>query len=137
MVDIMDFADEFKRIIDGEDFIHRNFINTDTKFTTYPSSKHLTDTGYAFVVPVPGLSKEHIKISVIDGGKAFKIEGSIPTEPHIASGLWKFSPTSTIFKIPHNADPDTIKAKVEYGLLKIVIDFRKNPEPKVRIIQIE
>jgi len=135
---IMDFVDEFKRIIDGEDYVARNYLNADTRFTTYPSSKHVTDDGYAYVVPVPGLSKDDIKVSLVHGGKSFKIDGAIPSNPdHLARGLWKFSQTSTVFKIPDNADVDTLRAKVENGLLKITIQYKPKPSVPIKVITVE
>lgn len=135
---IMDFVDEFRKIIDGEPFVNRNYLNADTRFTTYPSSKHVTDEGYAYVVPVPGLSKDDVKVSLVNGGKSFKIDGAVPSNPdHIANGLWKFSQTSTVFKIPDNADVDTLRAKVENGLLKVTIQYKPKPSVPIRIITVE
>jgi len=135
---IMDFVDEFRRIIDGEDYVNRNYLNADTRFTTYPSSKHVTDDGYAYVVPVPGLSRDDIKVSLVQEGKAFKIDGTVPTNPdHIAKGLWKFSQTSTVFKIPENANVDTLRARVENGLLKVTIQFKPKPSVPIRVITVE
>jgi len=113
----MSVVDEFRKIFEKADF-----LNVDTKFCTYPASKHTTETGYAYVVPVPGLTKDQVTVTIMDSGKAFRIQGDAPPPGHIAEGLWRFTPASWTFRVPEDADVDTLKAKVENGLMKITID---------------
>lgn len=115
----MSLVDEFRKIFDGADF-----MNVDTKFCTYPASKHTIDTGYAYVVPVPGLTRANVTLTLIDSGKAFRIQGDAPPpgSSHIAAGLWRFTPASWTFRVPDDADVETMKARVENGLMKITID---------------
>ena len=132
----MALVDEFRKIFEKADF-----LNVDTKFCTYPASKHVTDTGYAYVVPVPGLSKDQVTVTIIDSGKAFRIQGDSPPSGsgHIAEGLWRFTPASWTFRVPEDANVETLKAKVENGLMKVTIDrWAVHPsEVPVRVVRVD
>jgi len=130
----MSVVDEFRKIFENADF-----LNVDTKFCSYPASKHSTETGYAYIVPVPGLTKEDVTVTIIDSGKAFRIQGDAPPSGHIAAGLWRFTPTSWTFRVPEDANVETLKAKVENGLMKITIDrWVVHPsEVPVRVVRVD
>jgi HSP20 family protein len=72
-------------------------------------------------VPIPGFKKDDISIEISDG--LLKIEGK-DTDSH-----WTESFTKN-FKIPNRLDPESIKAEVKDGILKISFERDKASLPK-------
>ncbi|KAK9907710.1 hypothetical protein WJX75_008604 [Coccomyxa subellipsoidea] len=102
-----------------------------------------TDNAYEFDVDVPGLTKNEIKVSV-DRDGVLTISGERKVEDEegddkqgfrrIERGFGKFVRR---FQLPDNTDPEHIQAKVENGVLKIVVPKSADHGPVVTDVPIE
>ncbi|CAL8462801.1 g2334 [Coccomyxa elongata] len=101
------------------------------------------DDAYEFDVDVPGLTKDEVKVSV-DRDGVLTISGERKVQEQegddkqgfrrIERGFGKFVRR---FQLPENTDPEHIQAKVDNGVLKVIVP--KGPEhgPAVTDIPIE
>ena len=70
------------------------------------------DSNWELEVPLPGSTKESVKISIKEGDKlSIKVEG----ESDRNNGI------SKLFKLPVGCDPERIEAEMKDGLLKVSI----------------
>lgn len=102
-----------------------------------------TDNAYEFDVDVPGLTKDEIKVSIDrDGVLTISGERKVQDEEddnkqgyrRIERGFGKFVRR---FQLPDDTDPEHIKAKVENGVLKLVLPKAPEHGPVVTDIPIE
>jgi HSP20 family molecular chaperone IbpA len=82
------------------------------------------DKGYSIDVQLPGVSKEHIELSV--GEQSLCLEAARHDEDIIYLGC---------YSLAHTVDEDKAKAKFENGLLKIEIPLKSPIKGKVVKIQ--
>ncbi|EIE27154.1 HSP20-like chaperone [Coccomyxa subellipsoidea C-169] len=102
-----------------------------------------TDSAYEFDVDVPGLTKNEIKVSV-DRDGVLTISGERKVEDEegddkqgfrrIERGFGKFVRR---FQLPDNTDPEHVQAKVDNGVLKIVVPKSADHGPTVTDVPIE
>lgn len=105
---------------DSLDKIFDSFFNNYVDYGTLNTSKSVKlksdDESYKVAVAVPGLSKEDIKISTKDGLLNVSFDGFEKTDNLVF--VEKFKKTYTI---PEDVDEKTITAKVENGVLTILL----------------
>lgn len=105
---------------DSLDKIFDSFFNNYVDYATLNTSKSVKlksdDESYKVAVAVPGLSKEDIKISTKDGLLNVSFDGFEKTDNLVF--VEKFKKTYTI---PEDVDEKTITAKVENGVLTILL----------------
>lgn len=105
---------------DSLDKIFDSFFNNYVDYGTLNTSKSVKlksdDESYKVAVAVPGLSKEDIKISTKDGLLNVSFDGFEKTDNLVF--VEKFKKTYTI---PEDVDEKSITAKVENGVLTILL----------------
>lgn len=95
---------------------------------------------HVFKVDLPGLTKEEVRVQVVDG-KTLEIGGERKKEEVKKGDTWhrverargKFLRR---FRLPENANIDDVKAQVLDGVLTVTIPKLQNPKPQVRQIDI-
>jgi len=105
-----------------EFFFNRMMDNLTNDFVTLPSYYYndyltVTDKGYILEYPIPGMTKEDVKIQldkqdIYISAKKDKKNGS----SRIASAY------QYVYTLPHDVNIDTINAQVENGILYINVD---------------
>ncbi|MBQ7666834.1 MAG: Hsp20/alpha crystallin family protein [Kiritimatiellae bacterium] len=97
-----------------------------------------TSTGYEAAFTIPGVPKGAVDLRV--DGRTLRLRTSAKPEPRPAGfreALREFDPAlnyAASLELPELADPSTIRASVENGLLKV--SFDKRPENQPRKIEI-
>ena len=79
------------------------------------------EDGYSFYLALSGLTKEDVKINVVDDYISVHAEGT--------SAGREVNYTKS-FSIPTNADKETLEAKMENGMLSITISKREKDKNK-------
>jgi len=92
-----------------------------------PYFQRVTDYGIEFEMFVPGLSKENIKVE-IENNQLFIFA-------KYSSDLTSYEISKT-FTIGENVDKENIDAKVEHGVLKMVLPYKKKEEKKSKRIKL-
>ena len=99
---------------------------------------HESATGYEAVFTIPGVAKEDVELHV--DGRTLRLKAAAKPASRPAGfreAIREFDlghPWAASLELPEMADPSTIKASVENGLLKVVFD--KRPENQPRKIEI-
>jgi len=91
---------------------------TSWKGWTTDSNTHFneTDDGYEFYVALSGLSKDEVEVSVLDNKVKIVASGKS------AGREVKYDKA---FSVPTKAEPETLEAKMENGMLSITISKRE------------
>lgn len=93
---------------------------------TLPTDTYEDEAHYHFVFEVPGITKEQIQIEIFEGVLHVKAQRSKGSETlNLARKV----------KLPSNAKPDDVKAKLQDGLL--TLSFEKVAKPQPKKIEIE
>lgn len=93
-------------------------------------SANLNNTGYSIVLQYPGFKKEHVTVE-LDSDNRVIVNASRPTGKNhdgIEMGLGQSSPYNLY--LPDDADPATLAAKMEDGLLTVTV--AKTTQPATR-----
>lgn len=107
-----------------EDPIWKEFESTSASlFGGYHLEKE--DDHYVLELPVPGLTREDIKVKLVKNNLNVKIETN--------DSRWT-SPINKVFGLPDEADRKGIKASVENGVLLINIPKKKDLENDIEIL---
>mgnify|MGYP003324493491 CR=1 FL=1 len=81
-----------------------------------------SEDSYSLYVPLTGLGKEDVNVCVLDGVINLTAKGLVAgQELDISKAL----------PLPSKADPDTLEAKMEKGLLSISVQKRQKDKQKV------
>lgn len=92
-----------------------------------PYYQRVTEYGIEFEMFVPGLTKDSVKVELEN--KQLFIEASY------SSDLTSYSISKT-FTVSDSVDTENIDAKVENGILKLVLPYKKKEEKKSKRIQL-
>lgn len=110
---IMIYRDSLDKIFDS---FFNNYIDYGTLTDTKSVKLKSDDENYKVIIAIPGLTKEDIKISIKDGLLSVSFDGLEKNSDLIF--VEKFKKTYTI---PEDADEKTINAKVDNGVLSIIL----------------
>ncbi|XP_051129551.1 17.1 kDa class II heat shock protein-like [Andrographis paniculata] len=133
----------FYNVIDSDD--HHNDKSTTTPTRTFvrdakamaatPADIVETPTSYVFVVDMPGLKSNGIKVQIEDGN-VLLISGERQRENEEKEGTKYLRMERRIgkfmrkFALPENVDTDKISAVCQDGVLTVTVDKKPPPEPK-------
>ena len=96
-----------------------------------------TPTEHVFVIDLPGLRKEEIKVKV-DDGRTLSISGQRSREEVQKSDTWHRVERSSgqfmrRFRLPEDTDLDRVTAKVENGVLTVTVPKMETKSKSRRI----
>ena len=81
-----------------------------------------SEDSYSLYVPLTGLGKEDVNVCVLDGVIKLTAKGTVAGQE---------LDISKTFPLPTKADPETLEAKMEKGLLSISVQKRQKDKQKV------
>ncbi len=90
---------------------------------------------------VPGLQKEDVKVT-LEGDRTLQISGERTREQEKKTDTWHRVERShgkflRRFRLPDNANVESVNAKVENGVLTVTVPKAKKAEPEVRVVNID
>ena len=107
----------------------------DLKVTRPAANIIRRESGYEIQLAVPGISKDQIKLQVIEGQLIISANtSSHDTTPTFVRHEFDYTNFKRSFNLQQNADTDNLKASFDQGILSIVIPTK---EPQVRKIEIQ
>ena len=122
------------------DQVFDQFLNGSSLFsapqTSIKTDITKTDSGYELVSELPGVAKKDIQVSFEKDILTLKVQASEQTQTKSEGYMLKErsgSEKSRAFRLP-DADPDSVEANLDNGLLTIKVSQR--PETKARHISI-
>lgn len=80
-----------------------------------------TEDGYTLYIPLAGLSKEDVSVTTLDSVVKVEAKGSSAGQEVEANKS---------FSLPEKADPETLEAKMEKGMLSITVQKRLKDKQK-------
>ena len=80
-----------------------------------------TEDGYTLYIPLVGLSKEDVTVTTLDSVVKVEAKGSSAGQEVEANKS---------FSLPEKADPETLEAKMEKGMLSITVQKRLKDKQK-------
>ena len=80
-----------------------------------------TEDGYTLYIPLVGLSKEDVAVTTLDSVVRVEAKGSSAGQEVEANKS---------FSLPEKADPETLEAKMEKGMLSITVQKRLKDKQK-------
>lgn len=114
-------------------FFPLNTSNTGQVKLPHPINIYINSKGLNFEVACTGLTKDDVSISIEDGSLSIKYDKKPPEEDDsfvgIHNGLSRKS-FNFVHKISSKFDLDNADAKLENGLLHIVIPVAETAKPK-------
>jgi HSP20 family molecular chaperone IbpA len=84
-----------------------------------------TEDGYTLYIPLSGLSKEDVTVTTLDSAVKVEAKGSSAGQEVEANKS---------FSLPEKADPETLEAKMEKGMLSITVQKRLKDKQKTLTI---
>ena len=112
------------------DSFEKDYDDWPTNFKNWASDNNThfneTDEGYEFYVALPGLTKEQVDVSVLDNRVKIAAKGKSATREV------EYDKT---FAVPTKADPESLEAEMENGMLSITISKRE--KEKNRTIKVK
>jgi len=115
--------DAWNDVFDRDEFIGNRLLATDERI------RRLDDGTTEILLPLPGLSRDNVDVSVSEGkllvtAKQEDLNGSFVSR---LDRSWRLS---------GDDDPDGISASMENGVLRIAVPKKPKPEPNVRRIDV-
>jgi HSP20 family protein len=100
-----------------------------------------TPEAHVFKADLPGLQKEDVKVTV-EGDRTLQISGERTREEEKKTDTWHRVERShgkflRRFRLPHNANVESVNAKVENGVLTVTVLKTQQPEREVRVVNID
>ncbi|CAM6099093.1 unnamed protein product [Calypogeia fissa] len=99
-----------------------------------------TDEAHIFKADLPGLKKEDIKVE-LDDDRVLRISGERNQEEEQKGDKWhtverSYGKFVRRFKLPQNAQTDSVSAKVENGVLTVTVPKTQKKTPETRNIEV-
>ncbi|CAM6072279.1 unnamed protein product [Sphagnum tenellum] len=100
-----------------------------------------TPEAHVFKADLPGLQKEDVKVT-LEGDRTLQISGERTREQEKKTYTWHRVERShgkflRRFRLPDNANVESVNAKVENGVLTVTVPKAKKVEPEVRVVNID
>ncbi|KAK6913052.1 Alpha crystallin/Hsp20 domain [Dillenia turbinata] len=100
-----------------------------------------TPEGHVFMVDLPGLRKEDVKVEV-DEQRVLHISGERKVESDEKNETWHRverdrGPFHRRFRLPENAKVDEVKASMQNGVLLITVAKQEIKKPQPQIVEIK
>ncbi|CAK9223976.1 unnamed protein product [Sphagnum troendelagicum] len=100
-----------------------------------------TPEAHVFKADLPGLQKEDVKVT-LEGDRTLQISGERTREQEKKTDTWHRVERShgkflRRFRLPDNANVESVNAKVENGVLTVTVPKAKKAEPEVRVVNID
>ncbi|KAH9560186.1 hypothetical protein CY35_06G093700 [Sphagnum magellanicum] len=100
-----------------------------------------TPEAHVFKADLPGLQKEDVKVTV-EGDRTLQISGERTREEEKKTDTWHRVERShgkflRRFRLPRNANVESVNAKVENGVLTVTVPKTPQPEREVRVVNID
>jgi HSP20 family protein len=86
------------------------------------------DNQYRIEVSLPGYAKNEINLS--SDSKYLTLESNLDDKKKKEYNLLNESPFKRVFKVPKDCDHTKITAKLEHGILHVILSKKKLPKPK-------
>lgn len=114
-----------------------------------PTDWKETPNAHVFVADLPGLTKEDVKVGVVENGRVLEISGerknvddSVEKNDKTSHDTWHRvercrGKIHRRFRLPENAKTDEVKASMENGVLTVTIPKQEVKKPERKVIQIE
>jgi len=121
--DMFRWADEALKVSDYDDWASAWRTGPSERSSSGHSSlfKESEDT-YSLFIPLAGLGKEDINVTVLDGVIKLIAKGKVAEQE---------VDISKTVPLPTKADPESLEAKMEKGLLSIIVQKRQKDKQKV------
>jgi HSP20 family protein len=99
-----------------------------------------TPEAHVFKADLPGLQKEDVKVT-LEGDRTLQISGERTREEEKKTDTWHRVERShgkflRRFRLPENANVESVNAKVDKGVLTVTVPKTKRTEPEVRVVNI-
>ncbi|XP_062104595.1 18.1 kDa class I heat shock protein-like [Humulus lupulus] len=113
-----------------------------------PTDWKETPKAHVFVADLPGLTKDQVKVEVVDG-RVLQISGERKNDDDVCKNDTKNSHDTwrrvercrgkfhRRFRLPENAKVDEVKASMENGVLTVIIPKQEVKKPERKLIQIQ
>ena len=119
-----------------DDFLSSDFLPRTT--TTAPAvNVKEDDKAYTMEVAAPGIKKEFCRVNINDDGNlSITIENKLEhkeedKKQHYLRREFSYTNYQQAYTLPDDVDKDQISAKVEHGVLTVVLPKTKKEEAKV------
>ena len=142
--------DVWDMVSDPMEVMVRTLFDNDAPATSFARNAHAvastsvewkeTATEHVFKADLPGLCKEDVQVQVEDG-RTLSISGQRKREEVHKADTWHRVERSSgsflrKFRLPENANLDGITAKVDSGVLTVVVPKVEKRKPEARRIEI-
>ncbi|KAF4385834.1 hypothetical protein F8388_010390 [Cannabis sativa] len=142
------------KICGGEDVILDPFLSLMNKCPVLntPTDWKETPKAHVFVSDLPGLTKDQVKVEVVDG-RVLQISGERKNDEGDYCGLPKEQSRHhgdtwhrvercrgrfhRRFRLPENAKVNEVKATMENGVLTVTIPKQEVKKPETKLVQIQ
>lgn len=131
--ELLDFSDEQNQA--SHQAPSRQYVREAKAMTATPADVKETRNVYIFVIDMPGLKSDQIKVQLEDDN-VLVVSGERKRERERDQGVKYLRMERRLgkylkkFVLPENADTDKIKAECQDGVLTVTIEKKPPPEPK-------
>ncbi|XP_050365682.1 17.1 kDa class II heat shock protein-like [Argentina anserina] len=133
--DLLDISDENNQ--SSHQAPSRQYFREAKAMSTTPADAKETPNAFIFVIDVPGLKPDQIKVQLEDEN-VLVVSGERKREKERDQGVKYLRMERRLgkylkkFVLPENAETDKISAECQDGVLTVVVDKKPPPEPKKR-----
>lgn len=131
--ELLDFSDEQNQA--SHEAPSRQYVREAKAMTATPADVKETRNAYMFVIDMPGLKSDQIKVELEDDN-VLVVSGERKRERERDQGVKYLRMERRLgkylkkFVLPENADTDKITAECQDGVLTVTIEKKPPPEPK-------
>ena len=139
-----EFMKEFQQFREQLNELLKNVVSGDVHLASdvmYPAVDVIEqDQQYVYVVELPGVKKEDVKLMVKDNSLVLEGERK---EPEMGENVQKirgeiaYGKFQRTLPLPENADLDKIRAEYKNGVLLVHIDKKEETKPRLIDVQVQ